>query len=94
MTPKKLLFVPDIMERYHVCDQTARRYIHEMEHMTKPLCVTEEAVAKWDEERTKKSKADTMRILVEEKKRKPKKSSKIPQRPQNGKFLISRVRAV
>ena len=48
---EKLLFVDDIMERYHVSRETARDYMRRMEHMEKPLCTTEAALAAWEASR-------------------------------------------
>ena len=49
----KLLTVSDIQERYNLKSATtARAYMRRMEHMEKPLRVTEAAVARWEESRT------------------------------------------
>ena len=82
----ELLFVSDIMERYHCKEKTARKYMHQMRHQEKPLSVTPQAVRDWDLERTvdpseaqkSKEKKRAQRVRVSE--------------PDNGKFLISRTR--
>lgn len=45
--------VGEIAERYQCSTKTARRYMRQMEHMEKPLRVTESAVALWEMERTR-----------------------------------------
>lgn len=47
-----LLFVPDIMARYHCSAPTARKYMRQMIHMEGPLAVKEWAVRAWEDERT------------------------------------------
>ena len=47
-----LLFVPDIMARYHCSAPTARKYMRQMIHMENPLAVTESALLAWERERT------------------------------------------
>ena len=50
---KKLLTVSDIQERYQLKSATtARSYMRQMEHMEKPLRVTEAAVERWEENKT------------------------------------------
>lgn len=49
---EKLLFVPDIMARYHCSAPTARKYMRQMIHMEDPLAVTESALLAWEHERT------------------------------------------
>ena len=49
---KRLLTVKEMAERYRCSEKTARRYMRQMEHMEKPLRVTESAVAAWEVERT------------------------------------------
>ena len=44
-----LLFVPDIMARYHVSAPTARKIMRQMHHMEKPkLAVTERALVAYE----------------------------------------------
>lgn len=50
---KKLLTVSDIQDRYQLKSATtARAYMRQMEHMEKPLRVTEAAVERWEESKT------------------------------------------
>ena len=48
----KLLTAKDIAERYGRSEKTAMRYMRQMEHMEKPLRVTEQAVEAWEISRT------------------------------------------
>lgn len=52
---KRLLDVNDIAERYRCSPKTARRYMKQMEHMVKPLRVTELAVESWEADRTREA---------------------------------------
>lgn len=76
----KLLTVKDIAERYNCSEKTARRYIQRMDHMEKPLRVTEQAVEQWENERTVWIGNDTPSFKRTNVKRKP------------GPIFISRVR--
>lgn len=50
---RKLLTVSDIQARYQLkSETTARKYMRQMEHMEKPLRVTEAAVDRWEDSRT------------------------------------------
>ena len=49
---EKLLSVADIMNRYQCSRQTAVRHIKRMEHMEKPLMVTEKAVTAYERRKT------------------------------------------
>ena len=49
---KALVTVKQISERYNCSEKTARRYMRQMEHMEKPLRVTEQAVEQWELDRT------------------------------------------
>ena len=49
---KRLLTVKEMAERYKCSEKTARRYMRSMEHMEKPLRVTENAVESWEYSRT------------------------------------------
>lgn len=48
----RLLTAKDIAERYQKSEKTAMRYMRQMEHMEKPLRVTEQAVEAWEIMRT------------------------------------------
>lgn len=48
MALEKLLTAKDIAERYGMSEKTATRYMRQMEHMEKPLRVTEKAVIAWE----------------------------------------------
>ena len=50
---KKLMTVKDMADRYQCSEKTARRYMRQMDHMEKPLRVTEQAVEIWEMERTR-----------------------------------------
>lgn len=45
---KRLLTAKDIADRYQCSMKTARRYMRKMQHMEKPLMVTEQAVEAWE----------------------------------------------
>lgn len=49
---ERLMSVKDIMVRYQCSRPTAVRYIKQMEHMERPLMVSERAVMEWDRSRT------------------------------------------
>ena len=49
---KRLVTVKELAERYNCSDKTARRYMRQMDHMEKPLRVTEQAVEQWELDRT------------------------------------------
>lgn len=48
----RLMSVKEIAERYGKSEKTAMRYMRQMEHMEKPLRVTESAVAAWEISKT------------------------------------------
>lgn len=78
---KKLLTVSDIQDRYKLKSATtARAYMRQMEHMEKPLRVTEAAVERWEESRTI-NPAENAERLVRIRRQKP-----------TGRFLIPRQR--
>lgn len=52
---KRLLTVKEMAERYCCSEKTARRYMRQMEHMEKPLRVTENAVESWEYSRTQQA---------------------------------------
>lgn len=74
---KNLLTAQDIAARYRCSEKTARRYMQRMDHMTKPLRVTEDAVEAWEVGRLVSPSEPTKRI---------------PVRRQTGRVIISRVR--
>ena len=77
---KALLTVKEMAERYKCSEKTARRYMRSMEHMEKPLRVTEQAVEQWEFDRT----TDTSDRPVKR---------KVPRRyATSGPIIISRVR--
>lgn len=80
-----LLFPEDIAKRYHVSLKTARKYMREMRHRTRPLAVTPEAVKEWDDSKT-----------VTPPKRSSKNNATPPPKPKkqpdDGKFIIPRIR--
>lgn len=82
MPVKKLLTVNDMAERYSCSTKTARRYMRKMDHMEKPLRVTEQAVEAWELERTREPESAGRCSTTPAKRRMV---------PQNG-FYISRVR--
>ena len=49
---ERLLSVQDIMNRYQCSRQTAVRHIRRMEHMEKPLMVTEKALTAYERRKT------------------------------------------
>jgi DeoR/GlpR family transcriptional regulator of sugar metabolism len=77
---KALLTVREMAERYKCSEKTARRYMRSMEHMEKPLRVTEQAVERWEYERTVDSSDRP------EKKKRPRRYE------SSGAIVISRVR--
>ena len=84
----KLLFVPDIMARYHCSAPTARKRMRQMLHMEKPLAVWESTLAAWEREK--------MKLPVEKGKAKKRAAAvqwdRIP-RNEKGEFHIPRRRA-
>ena len=49
---KQILTAAQVAERYGVSIRTAQRYMRKMEHMEKPLRVTEQALEAWEIGRT------------------------------------------
>ena len=45
---ERLLSVKDIQDRYQCNPATARKYIRQMEHLEKPLMVSERAFSAWE----------------------------------------------
>ena len=48
----RLYSVKDICARYQVTPATARKLMRDMEHMERPLMVSERAVAAWERRKT------------------------------------------
>lgn len=82
-----LLFPEDIAARYHVALKTAKKYMRMMRHRTRPLAVTPDAVKEWDDLKTVTPPGIKKKALVQQKFPKQKK-------PEKGKFLIPRERAI
>lgn len=78
---KRLLTVKEMAERYKCSEKTARRYMRQMEHMERPLRVTENAVESWEYSRTHDAQS------AEPARTKPKRKI-----TQTGVIYISRVR--
>lgn len=79
----RLLTAKDIAERYGKSERTAMRYMRQMEHMEKPLRVTEQAVIAWETSRTYEPQREVSTI--------PKARRRI--RPDPGQqYIIPRVR--
>lgn len=79
----RLLSVKDIAERYGRSEKTAARYMRQMEHMEKPLRVTESALAAWEIGKTYEPQRKA--------KEKPERIRRIKPDPGQ-KFTIPRVR--
>lgn len=60
----KLLSVKAIADRYECSEKTARRYMRRMDHMEKPLRVTEEAVMAWEMSRTLEPDIDNSPLIA------------------------------
>ena len=52
-----LLGVPEIMERYRCCRQTASKRMRQMKHLENPLLVPEWAVTQWEQEQMEPRRA-------------------------------------
>jgi len=79
----RLITARELAERYQCSIRTAQRYMRKMDHMEKPLRVTEQAVACWEAERT--------RDPGSAERRKPRRARRVPAAPE-GRFIIPRVR--
>ena len=80
---KRLLTVKELAELYKCSEKTARRYMRQMEHMEKPLRVTENAVESWEYSRTQEAQtAEAPR----------KRHKRVP--AHSGVIYISRVRRI
>lgn len=75
----RLLTVADICERYQCKEKTARRYMRQMEHMERPLRVTEKALEAWEASRTYESASGN-------------RTRQTGRRAANKVYVISRVR--
>ena len=61
---EKLLSVKDVCERYQLKDpRTARKIMRDMEHIEKPLMVSERAVNAWEARNTLPPESETRRML-------------------------------
>lgn len=79
-----LLTVKQIAQRYDRSEKTAVRYMREMEHMEKPLRVTEKAVIAWEASKTYEPQQKS-----NERPARPKKKA---QDLSGGRYRIPRVR--
>ncbi len=59
----RLFSVADICLRYQCKPQTARKYMRDMEHMERPLMVTERAVVAWERRKTLPPESATRQLL-------------------------------
>lgn len=61
---EKLYSVADICARYQCKDaRTARKIMRDMEHMEKPLMVTERAVKAWEQRKTLPPESEIRRMV-------------------------------
>lgn len=60
----RLYSVSDICARYQVKSATARRIMREMDHLEKPLMVSERAVAAWERRKTVPPESITRKLFV------------------------------
>ena len=79
-----LLSVKEIAARYGKSEKTAARYMRQMEHMEKPLRVTEKAVIAWETGRTYEPQQKTAE--------RPARPRKKPQDLSECRYRIPRVR--
>lgn len=59
----RLFTVQDICTRYQCKAATARKYMRDMDHMEKPLMVTERAVAAWERRKTMPPECETRKMM-------------------------------
>ena len=59
----RLFTVQDICARYQCKPATARKYMRDMEHMEKPLLVSERAVAAWERRKTMPPECETRKMM-------------------------------
>lgn len=59
----RLFTVQDICARYQCKAATARKYMRDMDHMEKPLMVTERAVAAWERRKTMPPECETRKMM-------------------------------
>lgn len=62
---ERLLNVEDMMVRYQCSRRTAIRYMRMMEHMEKPLMVSEKVLRAWERSRTVRPVAENRRETLE-----------------------------
>ena len=60
---ERLYSVQDICERYQCKAATARKFMRDMDHMEKPLMVSERAVAAWERRKTLPPESVTRRMM-------------------------------
>lgn len=60
---ERLLSVKDICARYQIKPQTARKMMREMNHLQRPLMVSERTVAEWERKNTLPPESETRAIL-------------------------------
>jgi len=85
---ERLLTVKDIAARYGKSEKTASRYMRQMEHMEKPLRVTESALVAWEVSRT----YEPLQTITEQKARAKGKRIQMQPVPTGGRFIIPKVR--
>ena len=59
----RLFSVQDICGRYQCTPATARKYMRDMEHMERPLMVTERAVVAWERRKTLPPESVTRQLI-------------------------------
>ena len=59
----RLYTVRDICSRYQCNQATARKRMREMDHMEKPLMVSERAVTAWERRKTMPPESETRRVF-------------------------------
>ena len=59
----KLFSVKDICDRYQIKAPTARKLMREMNHLQRPLMVSERSVAEWERKNTLPPESATRAIL-------------------------------
>jgi hypothetical protein len=59
----RLFTVQDICTRYQCKPATARKYMRDMDHMEKPLLVSERAVAAWERRKTMPPESETRKMM-------------------------------
>lgn len=59
----RLFSVKDICTRYQCKPVTARKIMRDMEHLERPLMVSERAVAAWERRKTLPPESETRRLI-------------------------------